>query len=227
MSRPKIAIAGRRAEKTSASRRSALISSERLAAAIWAAGGDPLILYPAEQSDFADRLSGFSGVVIPGGGDVDPSFYNQQPKSAAIYGVDKLVDEFDLQLSDYALNNGIPLLAICRGAQIINVLKGGTLIQDLERPHTNLMQNIEVFKDQAELGLSQNFVECSCYHHQAVDTLGSGLEVIARSTDGVVEAMRIDGTAWAYAVQWHPEDNWTENKDQFGIFCALVNQASR
>lgn len=226
MSRPKIAIAARRADKTSASRRSALISSERLAAAIWEAVGDPVIMYPAEQNDFADRLSGISGVLIPGGGDVDPSFYGQEPASAAIYGVDKLVDSFDLELSDYALKNGIPLLAICRGAQIINVLRGGTLVQDLEHPHTNLMHKITVFKDHAELGLGQAEVECSCYHHQAVDQLGSGLEVIARSDDGLVEAMKVAAPAWAYAVQWHPEDNWQENDDQLGIFRQLVHQAA-
>jgi putative glutamine amidotransferase len=124
-SRPKIAIAGHRAESTSASRRSALISSERLVEAVWQAGGDPLVYLPVVDSDYAQRLSGISGILVPGGGDVDPSFYGQEPTTDAIYGVDKVSDAFDLGLIRYAIDNAIPLLAICRGAQLVNVACGG------------------------------------------------------------------------------------------------------
>lgn len=222
--RPRIAIAARRADSTSASRRSAIVISERLASAIWLAGGEPLIYFPTEESDFTDRLRGIAGVLIPGGGDVDPSFYGQERTTDAIYGVDKLVDEFDLCMSKHALNSGIPLLAICRGAQVVNVLRGGTLVQDLAEPHRDLMHDIEVFSDQNELGLTSNVIHSSCYHHQAVDQLGNGLEVIARSGE-IVEAFRVEATNWAYGLQWHPEDNFHEDEQQFAIFRKFVSVA--
>jgi putative glutamine amidotransferase len=224
--RPRIAIAARRAESTSASRRSAVVISERLAEAVWLAGGEPLIYYPTTDGSIAERMEGIAGVLIPGGGDVDPSFYGQRPSTDSIYGVDKLVDSFDLALSDHALKNGIPLLAICRGAQVINVLRGGTLIQDLETPHRDHMHDIKVFADANELGLHSDVVRSSCFHHQAIDQLGNGLEVIARSDDGLVEAFRIEAKSWAYAVQWHPEDNFHDEASQLGIFKKFVTEAS-
>ena len=223
--RPRIAIVARFAESTSATRYEAIVTARRLAEGVWAAGGEPLTFLPVAGSDWSERLTGIDGVIMPGGADIDPKNYGQDPITDQLYGVDPLQDSVDISLIRHVLSVGIPMLAICRGMQITNVALGGTLVQHMEHPHLHHVSTVTVDAT-AGLGLSQSQLEGSCYHHQAIDELADGLTVIARAAEGHVEAVRIDSTGWAFGVQWHPEDNYDTEPGQLEIFEQFVRAAS-
>ena len=226
MGRPRIAILGRIAENTSVTRYDGIVTALRLAQAVWEAGGEPLTYLPVAGADLSERLAGIDGILMPGGGDVNPQRYGQQPTTDRIYGVVDVQDQTDIDIFEYAVANAIPLLAICRGFQVINVARGGTLVQDMTVPHTHHLEIIDVLQPKL-LGLGQNTVEASCYHHQCIDKLGDGLEVVARAAAGNVEAFHVDSTAWAMGVQWHPEDNFDSCRENLAIFEKLVAEAAQ
>jgi putative glutamine amidotransferase len=225
MARPRIAILGRFAEGTTVTRTRGLVTAQALAEAVWAAGGDPLTFLPVEGSDWSERMAGIDGLLMPGGGDIDPTSYATESTSDEIYGVDPKQDAVDFSLVKWALENAVPLLAICRGCQLVNVALGGTLVQHMDDDHRHKVHQVEVTQGDS-LGFTEPVVEASCYHHQAIDKLGAGLEVIATSADGVVEAIKIPAKAWAFGVQWHPEDNYAENAQQLGLFKRFVAEAA-
>jgi putative glutamine amidotransferase len=180
---------------------------------------------PTSDTDWATRLRGFSAVLMPGGGDLNPELYGQAPDSDELYGIDELQDSADLSLTKWAIENKVPFLAICRGFQLVNVAFGGTLVQHMQNDHRHVVHNLNLDADSDRLGVGSGVLESSCYHHQAIDRLGEGLRVIARADEGHVEALAIDNGAWAYAVQWHPEDNAADNSQQAGLFAKFVEQA--
>ena len=226
MARPRIAILARFAESTSATRYAAIVTARRLAEGVWAAGGEPLSMLAVSGSDWADRLRGIDGVIMPGGADINPKTYGQDVSSEHVYDVDDLADEADISLVKYALEQGIPVLAICRGLQITNAALGGTLVQHMDTPHQHHVAPVTIEKYVNELGLSSATVEASCYHHQMIDQVAPGLEVIGRSVEGYVEAVKIDAPAWAFGVQWHPEDNYDTNAAQLEILSRFVSEAA-
>lgn len=224
--RPRIAIVARFAESTSATRYEAIVTARRLAEGVWAAGGEPLSFLAVANSDWNTRLAGIDGVIMPGGADIDPRTYGQDPISDQIYGVDSLQDSVDISLVRHVIDNGIPLLAICRGMQITNVALGGTLVQHMKHPHLHHVSTMTVDPSASELGLTNPQLEVSCYHHQAIDRLADGLTAIATAPEGHVEAVRIDSPGWAFGVQWHPEDNYDTEPGQLQIFERFVRAAS-
>ena len=226
MVRPRIAILARFAENTSATRYAAVITARRLAEGVWAAGGEPLTFLPVAGSNWAERLDGIDGVLMPGGADINPATYGQSISSEHVYDVDDLADETDISLVKYALEKGIPVLAICRGLQITNVALGGSLVQHMDTPHQHHVAPVSIDKYVDELGLSSATVEASCYHHQMIDQVGAGVEVIGRSAEGFVEAVKFDSPAWAFGVQWHPEDNYDTNRPQAELFERFVAEAA-
>jgi putative glutamine amidotransferase len=225
MTRPRIAILGRFADGTTVTRSRGIVTARALADAVWTAGGDPLTFLPVEGSDWSERMAGIDGILMPGGGDLDPSHYATEATSEEVYGVDAVQDAVDFSLVKWAIANAVPLLAVCRGCQLVNVALGGTLIQHMEDDHRHKIHPVQVSAG-ADLGLTQDLVESSCYHHQAIDILGEGLEVVATSGDGVIEAIKIPSAAWAYGVQWHPEDTFAENAQQLAVFKKFVAEAA-
>lgn len=224
--RPRIAIVARFAESTSATRYDAIVTARRLAEGVWAAGGEPLTFLAVPNSDWTERLDGIDGVLMPGGADVDPRNYGQEPVSNELYGIDSMQDEVDISLIRHVLSVGLPMLAICRGMQITNVALGGTLTQHMDSPHLHHVASVTVDSHADELGLTDPTLEASCYHHQAIDELAEGLTVIARAAEGHVEAVKIDSTGWTFGVQWHPEDNYDTERGQLQIFERFVRAAS-
>jgi len=223
-SRPRIAILGRFAEGTTVTRYGALVNARRLLELVWEAGGDPITLLPVAGSNWSERLAGFDGVLMPGGSDVNPRAYGEAPESDEIYGVDDLQDEVDISLVRYVLENGIPLLTICRGTQVANVALGGTLLQHMSQPHRHHVAGVRLEQNLTELGLSSGLVEASCYHHQILKKLGEGVVPIAYALEGHVEAVRYENSrAWAFGLQWHPEDNFDENEPQLRIASAFID----
>ncbi|MGW5473160.1 gamma-glutamyl-gamma-aminobutyrate hydrolase family protein [Streptomyces chartreusis] len=232
MTRPLIAVPARFSATTSALRYAAEVNARALIEAVWRAGGEPAGIHPAdpEDADVAERLARFDGVLLPGGGDLAPHRYGAADTHAAVYDVDDLQDTFDLEVARRALDLGIPLLAICRGLQTLNVALGGTLEQDMggpEREHRHLVHPVAVERGTLlERALGAEKAEASCYHHQRVDRLGSGLTVTARAADGTVEGLELPGAqGWFTAVQWHPEDTADRDPAQQSLFDALVGAA--
>ena len=226
-SRPKIAIVGRFTDHASAIRSLGVVSARRLLEAVWAAGGEPITFLPVENPNWAERLQNIQGVLIPGGGDIDPKWYGEEPETEELYGVDDLQDENDFSIARYAFDNGIPVLAICRGFQLVNVLMGGSLVQHMDKDHRHHIHSIKIDKDSEGLGLTNPVLECSCFHHQSIKELGKGLEVLARAEEGHVEAFKIEAKAWSYGVQWHPEDNYTTNQQQMELFTKFVSESAK
>ena len=224
--RPAIAIPGRFAEHTSANRYAAVITALAVAESVWNAGGEPLTILPVEGSNWAERLERIDGVLLPGGGDIDPRVYGQEAQSAEVYDVNRVQDAEDISLALHVLNTRMPLLAICRGMQVVNVARGGSLIQDMSTHHRNHVASVMVSSNVDALGLSSPVMEASCYHHQMIDRLGTGLEVIALSAEGYVEGLKIAAPGWAFGVQWHPEDNADTEPGQAELFSRFVREAA-
>jgi len=203
------------------------------------AGAQEAVLGPRhlDREEALAVLSHFDGLLLPGGGDVNPERYGQA-RAEKTYGVIPLRDEFEFELCSAALELALPVLAICRGTQVLNVASGGTLRQHITdefpghgKPGVEGGQNLHDVEIEPEsrvgraMGAAQ--AACSCHHHQAIDRLGAGLHVTARDRDGTIEAVELDGPAWVAAVQWHPEDTAAGDEAQQGLFDALVDAARR
>jgi putative glutamine amidotransferase len=223
--RPRIAILGRFAASTSALRYSAVVNARALLEAVWTAGGEPLTFLPVTGSDWRSRLDGFGGILLPGGGDLAPATYGQSVAFESVYDVDEAQDAADLESARFALQSGLPMLAVCRGLHVVNVVRGGSLVQDLPRHHRNHVHDVRFEQQEGLFGLTEPVVRASCYHHQALDRLGEGIDVVARSSDGIPEAAVIDAPGWAVGVQWHPEDTAATDPQQAAIFTELIARA--
>lgn len=161
----------------------------------------------------AELVAAASGVIVLGGADVDPRSYGAEPAGAWMNSSDAAADAFEGDLVRGALDRGIPLFTICRGTQLLNVVLGGTLVQDLgegihRMPVSPMVTHDVLVRGDTRLagilGVGARAIRSG--HHQAVDRLGDGLVVSAVAPDGVVEAVELPGDAWVVGVQWHPED---------------------
>lgn len=207
--------------------------------AIDRAGGLSVLLAPRRvDAAGADQiLASVDGIVLTGGSDIHSERYGQ-PLHPSVRNVDELQDEFETALLNAAVESDIPILCICRGMQILNVARGGNLDQHIVgKPGIaehgipfgggGTLHQVEVDPGSrlAEaLGTTAPTVEC--HHHQAVDVLGDGLEVVARAGDGTVEGLDLpERSAWMVAVQWHPEDTAGSDPDQQRLFDEVVRRA--
>jgi gamma-glutamyl-gamma-aminobutyrate hydrolase PuuD len=183
------------------------------------AGGRPVLLPPTGDEDTGDAaavVDALDALVLVGGGDVDPVRYSQTTHAATV-GVDARRDAAELALAAAALDSGTPLLAICRGMQVLNVHLGGTLRQhlpealgtDAHRPAAGCFSQVVVHTEPGTLVAKVLGVRARvrCSHHQALDDIGAGLVVSARAGDGVVEAIELPSAAFVLGVQWHPEED--------------------
>ncbi|WP_125099455.1 gamma-glutamyl-gamma-aminobutyrate hydrolase family protein [Leucobacter chromiireducens] len=192
------------------------------------AGGEPLTLFAEGPTAAAERLRGMDGLLLPGGFDLDPARYGQAALPTTVTADFAAQDEFEAGLLAAAIELGIPVLAICRGFQLLNVECGGSMVQDLAQDsvHRNSVHAVSVAPGSAlaaALGVTE--LSVSSYHHQAVDTIGAGLRVVCRAPDGVVEGLEHE-TAELIAVQWHPEDTAASDATQQALFAWLVARAS-
>ncbi|MFJ8820795.1 gamma-glutamyl-gamma-aminobutyrate hydrolase family protein [Streptomyces sp. NPDC102467] len=236
--RPLIAIPARFSAVTSGLPDAAEVNARALIEAVWRAGGEPATVHPhapggtAGPDDVRARLARFDAVLLPGGGDIAPHRYGVGHTHRTVYDVDDEQDAFDLETARQALAGGVPLLAICRGLQVVNTALGGTLHQDMdgsEQGHRHVRQAVSFAPGSALSRITRtDKAEASCYHHQHVDRPGEGLRVTARAADGTVEAVeRTRDGGWFLAVQWHPEDTAHEDPVQQRLFGALVRAAHR
>jgi gamma-glutamyl-gamma-aminobutyrate hydrolase PuuD len=198
------------------------------------AGGVPVILPVTDPELVPTMLEAVQGVVFTGGGDVQPSLYGATP-APETHNVDPRRDAFDIAVLQCALERDIPVLAICRGMQMVNVALGGTLVQHVpgvtgqhhdqhERGHEAVHKiKIEPESHLAE-ALGETELEVNSIHHQAVLEAAPGSRAVAWADDGTVEAFEVEGNRHLVAVQWHPEllEDWPE---QQGLFRQLVARA--
>ncbi|HWD82924.1 MAG TPA: gamma-glutamyl-gamma-aminobutyrate hydrolase family protein [Kribbella sp.] len=193
--------------------------------AVVAAGGVPLLLPPVGTDPSV--LDVLDGLIIAGGCDVDPGAYDATPHPETV-GTRPDRDDHEAVLIRTALDRDLPLLAVCRGLQMLNVALGGTLHQhlpdvvahDAHRPEPAVFGAVEVKTEPGTLTarILGESATGSCYHHQALDVVAPGLNVTARADDGTVEAAEVAGKEFALGVQWHPE----ENPEDLRLFTALI-----
>lgn len=203
------------------------------------AGGLPLLLPVFDDPSLAaDTLDAVDALILTGGTDVDPALYGQ-PRHPSVTAVDPLRDRWEAALLAEARRRRMPVLAICRGCQIVNVALGGTLHQDLpsQKPspirHVGAEGSMSVLTHgiritAAESRLARVFgprVEVNSFHHQAVDTLAPGLTATAWSDDGVLEAFEAPGDDFLVGVQFHPEALTGPYPAFTGLFRALLEAA--
>jgi putative glutamine amidotransferase len=234
--RPFVALPGRLADAAEGLRTEVVAAGARYAAAVERAAGQPVLLPPfvdadecALQARAHTALSRVDALVLLGGADIDPARYGaaRHPKTA---GVDANQDSFEFALLEAAIAIGLPVLAICRGVQVLNVVRGGTLLQHLpDDPTRDAHRKVHHDVRLAEGSLvahAAGAIDVSGYsvHHQAVDRVGEGLRVTGRATDGTVEAVELDH-GWVVGVQWHPEDTAAHDPHQLALFRALVAHA--
>jgi putative glutamine amidotransferase len=209
--------------------REAVVSPVSYTRAVERAGGTPVILPPVPASSVPVLIAGLNGLLLTGGRDVDPSLYDEAPHEQTDLP-DHRRDRFELILTRAAIDADLPFLAICRGMHILNVARGGTLIQHLpdrlgnesHRPDTVKMttHNVQVSAASKLGGLLSESAQVPASHHQGVNKLGNGLLPVAWTPDQVVEAIELQGHRFGLGVQWNPEDG-----DDLRLFEALVTVA--
>lgn len=180
-------------------------------------------------------LDSVDGLVMAGGRDVNPERYGQTPGEFTDKP-DTVRDEWEFALLEAALERNLPVLAICRGMQVLNTLKGGTLHQHVPDvvgddsyqlgggKFTEKTMTVTPGSALASALGGADSVVGHVYHHQAVDRVGAGLTVSARSDDGIIEALDIDGAAFGVAVQWHPEVTSTQDSRLFESLTAAAQK---
>ncbi len=199
------------------------------------AGGEPVVL--SNSDDPAAVLDRVDGVLLTGGLDVDPSLYGEAPHPATETAPER--DRFEIPLTRGAIARDKPILAICRGVQVLNVAAGGSLVQDIpsaiqstlkhsvDTPKDHIAHNVRLTRGTvlaALLGTEQPSVNSR--HHQAVGTVAHDFVVSAVSADGVVEAIEKPGATFCLGVQWHPKNFWRGGEFS-NLFEAFVQSARR
>jgi putative glutamine amidotransferase len=174
--------------------------------------------------EYLDRLD---GICLSGGPDLDPDSYGALERHAELGPTEPSLDAFELALLNGALERGMPILAICRGAQALNVACGGTLRQhvpghrqiELASQPTHTVEIVQ--RSRLARIVRASTLPVNSFHHQAVERVGAGLRVVARAADGTIEG--IEGAGFVLGVQWHAETL----ADHLGLFEALVAAASQ
>lgn len=185
----------------------------------------------------ADEILGIvEAVMLMGGGDVEPSRYGGAG-GTELYGIEPARDELELAVVAAAERDEVPLLAICRGVQVLNVAHGGTLHQHLPEVRSAGIHGEPTGGDPVDHEITlaagsrlayatgADVVTGSSHHHQAIDRLGDGLVATGWTDDALVEAVEVDGRGWIVGVQWHPEETAARDPAQQGLFDALVRAA--
>ncbi len=212
--------------------------------ALLAAGATPVLIPQGlTQDDLRAMLKRVDGILLPGGGDVHPRRYNGSQIHPTVAGIDEDRDELELFVAREAMAQDMPLLAICRGHQVLNVALGGTLWQDVyaEMPEAiehnyyrpNLARNALTHavsltpgsKLADMLGQRQSLV--NSLHHQGVREVAPGLAATAMAPDDLVEALEAPDHLFAVGVQWHPEELWQDEPAMLRLFEGLVTAARR
>lgn len=201
-------------------------------------GGIPLVLSYSEIS-LQEYITIFDGILFTGGGDIDP-FYFQQAPHPSLGSITPERDQFELALCRLALQKKMPILAICRGMQILNVAAGGSIFQDISAYITEPIKHSQLapkyyashsifLKESTYLKklFQSETLMVNSFHHQSVNITGEDLIVCAQSSDGVIEAIEHSKNQFALGVQWHPECMFEKDSHQLIPFQAFVEACKK
>ncbi len=204
--------------------------------AVERAGGAVVILPVTDAARLRDVLGMVHGVLLPGGGDVQPSLYGATPMDCT-RDVNPERDAFEVSLFDDAMATGLPVLGICRGMQLMNVALGGTLFQDVSAATGQFHYNPAQWRERSHrvkveprsrlagaVGVTE--LDVNSIHRQGIDRLATGLRAVAWAEDGSIEGVESDGPPVLLGVQWHPEV-LEDLPEQRGVFDAFVEEARR
>lgn len=210
--------------------------------AVEEAGGAPLIMPLSQNAEVLVRvLDACDGLVLTGGFDIDPSWYGEEPHPK-IGQINPLRDETEMILAREALRRDMPIFAICRGEQVLNVAAGGSLYQDLEAQRgDDTLQHFQKLTEEypshsirvaegawlRQMTGGRDVVRVNSYHHQAVKDLAEGFVVTAVAPDGVIEAIESTCHTFVKGVQWHPELTYKNLDFNFSMFRSHVEAACR
>ncbi|HEX9037450.1 MAG TPA: gamma-glutamyl-gamma-aminobutyrate hydrolase family protein [Ktedonobacterales bacterium] len=210
-------------------------SNQKYVRALTTVGLAPLLIPPMEGAALAAVFARLDGLLLPGGADVDPSFYGEE-RLPECEPSDIERDTLELALTDMALDRDLPVFGICRGMQTLNVARGGTLFQDVtsQRPESlahemsHLPRDTRAHEIHVEPGsklaeiLGVERAEVNSLHHQAVDKPGAGVRIVAQADDGVAEGMELPAYRFALAVQYHPEELFASDDLSRALFAAFA-----
>ncbi|MEE9164750.1 MAG: gamma-glutamyl-gamma-aminobutyrate hydrolase family protein, partial [Nitrospinota bacterium] len=182
------------------------------------AGGIPLIIPPLkDKNDLTKTLNLIDGLLIPGGDDIDPKYFKEEPHPSVVL-IDPEIIQFQMDFCRKALNKGIPVFGICAGLQIINIACGGNIYQDIPSQYSNPIKhkkdedekedpthNVKIERSTKLYNILQKGeISVNSTHHQALKDVAEGFMVTARSEDGTIEAIENRKHRFIIGVQWHP-----------------------
>jgi putative glutamine amidotransferase len=199
--------------------------------AVEAAGGLPVVLPPVGPEAVPELVERLDGICLSGGPDLDPDAYGASTRHPELGPTEPGLDAFELAVARAADAAGLPVLGVCRGAQTINVARGGTLHQHVEghRQAARATARTHSVTVSADSGLAEltgaGKLEVNSFHHQAVDIPGAGLRIVARAIDGTVEAIEDRTRPLLLGVQWHAE-TLADRPEHGTLFAALVEVAA-
>lgn len=212
-----------------------IIVSQDVMQAVLAGGGIPVVLpYTKNHDSIREMIERIDGLLLSGGVDIDPTLFGEEP----LPGLGEIMpqrDELETQLIREALGQDLPILAICRGVQMLNVVAGGNMYQDVSSQKANILQhsqkaptdhlshfvNIEKGSKLQQI-IGQERIKVNSFHHQAVKDPAPGFQVTAAASDGVVEAIESLQHTFVVGVQWHPECSVSSDEPSQKIFRAFI-----
>jgi putative glutamine amidotransferase len=200
--------------------------------AVEAAGGLPVVLPPVAVENVPALLERLDGICLSGGPDLDPEAYGAVTRHPELGPTEPSLDAFELAVARAADAAGLPLLGICRGAQTLNVSRGGTLHQHVDGHRQAALGTVRTHSVTVEPGsrlaaiTGGGSLEVNSFHHQAVDVAGAGLHVVAHAVDGTAEAIEDRGREMFLGVQWHAE-SLADRPEHGALFSALVHAAAQ
>lgn len=233
--KPVIAIAASESLSNSGDNQWISYTPKNFVTAIQKVGGLPQILPIGDPDDAQQYLAGCDKLLLAGGQDIDPRLYGEEP-SPKLGEIAPARDAFELALIQQALKKQMPILAVCRGMQLVNVAFGGSLYQDLSQYPQSLKHNqlptpfhiptheITITQDSrlAKI-LATKTYQVNSFHHQGIKKLAPDLRIVATATDGMVEALESDHYP-LLAIQWHPEVTFATIASEEKIFAYFVNE---
>jgi putative glutamine amidotransferase len=204
--------------------------------AVWQAGGIPIAIPYVENTDAYDStINMCHGIILTGGADIDPQLYGQEKKNTC-GNIQKLRDEMEMYILDKAICNKKPILAICRGIQLLNVYFGGTLYQDIPTEYVPCLDHVQkegkfepshsvsIVKDSPLYTLvGKDIMTANSFHHQGIKALGADLEVMAYASDNMIEAVYLKRETYVRGYQWHPERLCHMDENNKKLFIDFIN----
>ncbi len=193
-----------------------------------------------DENDMTKALNLIDGLLIPGGDDIDPKYFKEDPHPSVVL-IDPEIIEFQMGFFNKALNKGIPVFGICAGLQIINIACGGNIYQDIPSQYSNPIKhkkngnekkdpfhNVKIEENSKLYNILQKGeVSVNSTHHQALKDVAEGFMVTARSEDGIIEAIESRKHRFVIGVQWHPEDLYRRNNLFLKLFERLVSECGQ